>query len=288
MRITSHTLLQNALRSLRGNLETLAAAQQEAATGRRVNKLSDDPVDASQIMRIEAQLRDVDQFQRNAAAATTRLSAEDAVLTTVRELLDRAKSIAIATSGLPSGDPLKDAALAEAIQIRDQLIALGNTKVGNDYIFGGAQTTQAPFLPDGTYVGDTNVHMAELDDNVLAPTNHTGDQFISGAIQAVVTLTQELQLNNVFSIQAAVNGLATAAQEALQAQTEVGSRLLQIKQAGQGLARRVNTLLDQREGLRDADPAVSLLKVTTAQNALERAYAVVAKVFSTNLLDYLK
>jgi flagellar hook-associated protein 3 FlgL len=288
MRITSHTLLQNALRSLRGNLETLAAAQQEAATGRRVNKLSDDPVDASQIMRIEAQLRDVDQFQRNAAAATTRLSAEDAVLTTVRELLDRAKSIAIATSGLPSGDPLKDAALAEAIQIRDQLIALGNTKVGNDYIFGGAQTTQAPFLPDGTYVGDTNVHMAELDDNVLAPTNHTGDQFISGAIQAVVTLTQELQLNNVFSIQAAVNDLATAAQEALQAQTEVGSRLLQIKQAGQGLARRVNTLLDQREGLRDADPAVSLLKVTTAQNALERAYAVVAKVFSTNLLDYLK
>jgi flagellar hook-associated protein 3 FlgL len=280
--------LQNALRSLRGNLETLAAAQQEAATGRRVNKLSDDPVDASQIMRIEAQLRDVDQFQRNAAAATTRLSAEDAVLTTVRELLDRAKSIAIATSGLPSGDPLKDAALAEAIQIRDQLIALGNTKVGNDYIFGGAQTTQAPFLPDGTYVGDTNVHMAELDDNVLAPTNHTGDQFISGAIQAVVTLTQELQLNNVFSIQAAVNDLATAAQEALQAQTEVGSRLLQIKQAGQGLARRVNTLLDQREGLRDADPAVSLLKVTTAQNALERAYAVVAKVFSTNLLDYLK
>src|SRR6185503_12387067 len=95
MRISSSMLQKNALSGLGRSLADLARAQQDAATGRRVRTASDDPVDAAQIMRLDAHLRDVDQFRRNATAATTRLSAEDVVLTSARELLARARNLAL-------------------------------------------------------------------------------------------------------------------------------------------------------------------------------------------------
>jgi hypothetical protein len=36
------------------------------------------------------------------------------------------------------------------------------------------------------------------------------------------------------------------------------------------------------------DPTEAAIKVVTAQSALERAYAAIGKVLSTNLLDYLR
>ena len=40
--------------------------------------------------------------------------------------------------------------------------------------------------------------------------------------------------------------------------------------------------------LRDVDPAEASIKAVMAQSALERAYAAIGKVMSTNLLDYLR
>jgi flagellin-like hook-associated protein FlgL len=64
--------------------------------------MSHDPVDAATVMRLDSQIRDIAAFRRNASAATTRLSAEDTVLETIRELLNTAVEIA---AGIASDDP---------------------------------------------------------------------------------------------------------------------------------------------------------------------------------------
>jgi hypothetical protein len=43
-----------------------------------------------------------------------------------------------------------------------QALALGNPQVCNDYIFAGSETDTAPFLGDGTYVGDSNAREVEI------------------------------------------------------------------------------------------------------------------------------
>jgi flagellar hook-associated protein 3 FlgL len=288
MRITNQMLQQSTLRDLRVRLEAVARARQQAATGRRVETMSDDPVGATRIMSADSELRQIDQYRRNGASATTRLTAEDVVLESVREVLRRARNLAVSASTWPVGDPQRDAAIAEIQLIRRQIISLGNTRVGDEYIFGGGQTTAPPFLADGTYVGDLTVRVTAIDDQVMMDTSHPGAPVLTDALAALESLESELQTGDQTSIEATTAALDWAVDQALTAQAIAGARLREIEQTAEGLSRRAVGLLDARQAIRDADPAESLLELAAAQAALERAYSAVGKVFETSLVDYLR
>jgi flagellar hook-associated protein 3 FlgL len=288
MRISTRMLQESALRSIRNNQETLARLTEQAATGRRIRTVSDDPSAATQIMRSEAEVRDFEQFRRNGVEASTRMRTEDVVLTSARDLLKQASGLAVGVAGSDLGDPERQAMAAAVGQLRQELLAYGNTRVGNEYIFGGASSTDAPFQADGTYVGDSVVREIEIDRGVFMPTNHAGDSVFSSALQGLADLEQELRTGTQTSINTAMNDLQTAGEQLVMAQSETGTRLQQISATTNSLALRTANLLDQRDSLRDVDPAEAAIKVVMAQSALERAYAAISKVMSTNLLDYLR
>jgi flagellar hook-associated protein 3 FlgL len=288
MRISTRMLQDSALRSIRGNQETLARLTEQATTGRRVRTVSDDPGAATQIMRAEAEARDFEQFRLNGVEASTRMGTEDVVLTSARNLLKQASGLAVGVAGREPTDPERQAMAAAVEQLRQELVAYGNTRVGNEYIFGGASSTTPPFQADGTYVGDHVVRQIEVDRGVLMPTSHDGDSVFSSALQGLADLAQELRTGTQTSINAAVNDLQTAGDQIVLAQSETGTRLQQISATTSSLAQRTANLLDQRDSLRDVDPAEASVKVILAQSALERAYAAINKVMSTNLLDYLR
>ncbi len=288
MRISTRMLQDSALRSIRGNQETLARLQEQATTGRRVRTVSDDPGAATQIMRAEAEARDFEQFRLNGIEASTRMGTEDVVLTSARDLLKQASGLAVGVASRDPADPERQAMAAAIGQLRQELVAFGNTRVGNEYIFGGASSTTPPFQADGTYVGDDVVRQIEIDRGVLIPTNHAGDSVFSSALQGLADLEQELRTGTQASINTAMNDLQTAGDQIVLAQSETGTRLQQISATTNGLALRTANLLDQRDALRDVDPAEASVKVIMAQSALERAYAAISKVMSTNLLDYLR
>jgi flagellar hook-associated protein 3 FlgL len=288
MRISTRMLQQNALRGLRANLNVLSRAQDQAVDGRRIHTVSDDPVDAAQVMRLDAEVNDLDRYRRNGAAGTLRMSSEDQVLTAVRELLTQAHNLALSVASLPPADPQRQTALNQVELIRQELVSLGNTRAGDQYIFGGGRSTSPPFQTDGTYVGDSKPHVIELTAGTLLETNHTGDQIFTSALGAVAQLAQELQTGTTASIQAMIPVLDAARENALSLQTELGVRLAEVESTGQSLAKRAATLLDQRDRIRNVDPSEAAVNLTAAQSALERAYAAVAKVLSTNLLDYLR
>lgn len=289
MRISTQQITQNAVRALQDRLTNLASAQDEVTTGRRVNTVSDDPVDAGRIMRLDGSLRELDQYRRNGTAATTRLSAEDSVLSSLRSLLGQARDLALKAASDDPADPTRLAALAAVNQIKDQVIGLGNTRVGNEYIFGGGQSTVAPFInTTGAYVGDSLVRQAAIDTGVTVDLNHTGDQILQPALQALDALRTELQTGTAASIQASANGVNAAEDQALAGQSIIGLRLQQVQDTGADVARRSGMLIDQRNAIRDADPTTSVVKLMDSQSALERAYAALGRVLNTNLLDYLR
>ncbi len=287
MRISTHMLQQTALRGIDRSLQTLAQAQEQATTGKRVNTLSDDPVDASQIMRMNGALRDIDQFQRNATAASTRLSTEDVVLTHARDLVKQAQSVASSAASAAVGSDERNAAVTELQQIHDQLVSLGNTQVGDEYIFGGSQSTNPPFQANGAYVGDSVTRQAQVDSQITLPTNHTGDQLFVPAISAIDTLTTQLQSGTPAQVDQTVTALGATAKQMLTLQTEEGSRLADIQSATQSLVSRTNTITDQVQSMQNVDPANALVNVLNAQQALERAYAVIGRVLQSSVLNQI-
>jgi flagellar hook-associated protein 3 FlgL len=288
MRITEQTRLFNALQYLRTSQEALAKAEAEVATGRRVRTVSDDPTAAAQLMRLDQGLRASEQFRRSAGSARTRLAVEDEIVTTIRDLIDQARGLALGTTANSPTDPTRQAALSQVNVIIDQVIALGNTKVGNEYIFAGSATDTPPFQPNGTYVGDSNVRQVEIDEGILLDTNHAGDQLLGSTIQALQALATELQTGTGASIQATASLVMSADLDVLASQAEVGLRQQELDWAERHMARRISTALDRRDELSVADPAESAVRFMMAQAALERAREVITQVMSSSLLEHLR
>jgi flagellar hook-associated protein 3 FlgL len=288
VRISTWMMRRDALRAIGGNLEALARAQRQSVSGRRIETVSDDPAGASQVMRLDAHLRDIEQFRKNAASASTRLSTEDAVLKSARELIDRARGLALSGATASPSDPLRQQALAEMDAIKDQLVALGNTKLGDEFLFGGGQTGNPPFRLDGTYLGDSTVRRATIDQQLTMDTNHTGDVMLGSALAAFDSLVAQLQIGDAESIRQQDTVLASAQQDLLTVQTEVGARLQTIEKSNTYLAGRATMFAERRDTIRDVDPAEAVVEVVARQNALERAYAVIGRVLSTNLVDFLQ
>lgn len=288
MRISTQQLNRNLTSGLRGRMAAIAKAAAEASTGRRVRTLSDDPVDASQIMRMESQIRDIDQFRRNGTFATTKLTTEDVALSTVRDVLQRAKTLAMSATSTSVGDGNRITALNSVLQMKEELVALGNTRVGNEYIFGGDRSTTPPFQADGTYVGDGNTRQVVINEGVSLSLNHSGQPMFTDAIAALDNMAVQLQSGTQAQISAAIGEAESATQQVLQMQAETGTRLKDIQDTSTGLAKQTAALLDRRDTLRDVDPAESIIKVQAEQAALERAYAVVSRVLQATLTEYLR
>lgn len=288
MRITNQMLQRSLTSGLRGRLQALERAAAEAATGRRVRSVSDDPIDASQVMRLEAQARDIEQYRRNGTFATTRLSAEDIALSSVLKSLRDAKDLAATTTSSDPSDPGRVAALAAVRQLKTQLVALGNTRVGNEYLFGGAQSTTPPFQADGTYVGDDTLRQVQIGDGVSLALNHEGGALFGGAMAAIDDLMTALQTGTPDDISATARDLESATQTIMRAQAETGSRLSEIEDSGVRLAKLQSHLLERRDTLVSVDPAEAIVRLQQEQAALERAYATIGRVMQATLTEYLR
>jgi flagellar hook-associated protein 3 FlgL len=288
MRITNIMIQKNLMAGLRGRMSNLAKASTEATTGHRVNTVSDNPVDASQIMRMQAQITDIEQFRRNGTFATTKLSVEDVAISTLRDTLTQAKGLAMSTTAASPADPTRLAALSQAQTFKDQLVALGNTRVGEQYIFGGDYSTAPPFQSNGTYVGNAGQQQVEITPGVKVATTHPGGPLFTNAISSIDNLIAQLQTGTPAQIASAVTNIESAMQTALQTQAEVGARMQDVKSAGTQLASQSAALLDRRDSLMNVDPAQAIVTMQQEQGALERAYAVIGRVMQATLTDYLK
>jgi flagellar hook-associated protein 3 FlgL len=288
MRITNSMIQKNLMSGLRGRMNSIAKASSEASTGHRVNTVSDDPVDASQIMRMQSQIHDIEQYRRNGTFATTKLSVEDVAISSLRDSISRAKELAMTTTSASPTDPTRLAALNQTLTLKQQIIGLGNTRVGEQYVFGGDNSTAPPFQSNGTYVGNANAQVVEITAGVQLPLTHSGTPLFTDALAAIDNLITQLQSGTPAQISAATTSLEGAMQTALQTQAEVGSRMQDVKNAGTQLAAQSSALLERRDVLMDVDPAQAIVTLQQEQGALERAYAVIGRVMQTTLADYLR
>ncbi len=89
MRITNSIIQRNALASIQASLKQMARAQERVSTGLRVQKPSDDPSAASDILRTGSALGALDQYRRNIDAVKSRITLVGSVLDQVSDALGR-------------------------------------------------------------------------------------------------------------------------------------------------------------------------------------------------------
>lgn len=283
--------------NLVGALDQTVATQQQLtqqlASGKRVNKLSDDPVASGQNVLLSNQISRDDSFTQTASSVQGMLQVTDTALGSVVSQLTQAISLATsANNGTMNASNLQ-AISTQIAGIRDQVIALANTSYLGVYAFGGSMGNQKPFTNTGVYsnAGATANSLVTPNGQSIQ-LNVTGDQIFTKAGNDVLGTLNKLVAD--FATYPASMTAAADTQQLTAVLNYVGGQRVVIDNSisrltdAQSAAQSESTqLLSAQTDLIQADygkVATGLSAAETQQAALSQ---VIAKLGKGSLFDYL-
>ncbi|MFW8590249.1 flagellar hook-associated protein FlgL [Glaciecola sp. 2405UD65-10] len=182
MRITTNLIYDQNLRSINTSQGNLSDIQTQLATGKKLLNPSDDPVGASQVIRLNEELDKITQFNRNNDLATNALELQETALDSINDVANRARQLTIQAGNGIIGEADRVAIGAEIEQLRNQTVDLMNSQnASGEYIFAGYQSaTQAfEFNPTATsnqivFNGDDGTNTMQISDSVSIQTTSSG------------------------------------------------------------------------------------------------------------------
>lgn len=194
MRISTGQFYESSAANYQRNFANVVKSSEEASSLVRVNTAADDPVGASRLLQLGQQASMLDQYSSNMTTIKATLGQTEAVMTSIGNVLQRAKELALGAGNAGYTDADRQANSSELGQIEEQLLSLMNTKDENGkYIFSGSKGDVAPFSrnTDGTYSynGDQVTLDLPIGDNQSMATNSTGWDVFQQAINTNRTET---------------------------------------------------------------------------------------------------
>lgn len=181
MRVSDSMNYANTKLAIGKNRSEMSELQTQAASQKRVNKPSDDPVGTAKLLSSRTETRSIDQYVKNLNVAQEFLNFTDQSLDELTQVYMRAKELALSQANDPSaGDLTRKAVAQEVKQLYNQALQIANRKLGNRFIFGGYNTTSKPFLNDGSYKGDRGDMMIEINKGSYVAMNLPGDLVFLG------------------------------------------------------------------------------------------------------------
>ncbi|MCU1759178.1 flagellar hook-associated protein 3 [Pseudomonas sp. 14P_8.1_Bac3] len=192
MRISTAQFYESTAANYQKNFANVVKSSEEASSLVRVNTAADDPVGASRLLQLGQQASMLDQYKANTDTVKATLGQTESVLTSINNVLQRAKELAIGANNAGYTDADRQANASELGQIEEQLLSLMNSQDENGkYIFAGSKGDTVPFSrnSDGTYSynGDQTTLNLPVGDNMSMATNSTGWEVFQQAVNTART-----------------------------------------------------------------------------------------------------
>jgi flagellar hook-associated protein 3 FlgL len=294
MRITNAGQTARILSQLAQAQQRMADAQNTMTSGQRITQPSDDPFGTSQVLQMRQQLDNSTQYQRSISLASDDLNATESALTNLDTVLQRANELAVQAGNASLDSSARDQIAYEVDRLIDEAVTISNTKQGGRYIFGGFQTTAAPFTPNAApptaipYAGDSGQINREIGPNDRLSVNVPGDQVFSGVFTALMQFRDNLRTNNVAGLQTDPSAFTAQLENSLRYRSDVGAKSQRLDMATNRLQETDLSLKSSIAKLQDADMVDAVTQLQTRSTAYQAAMAAAGKVMSFSLLDFLR
>lgn len=144
MRVTMNQLNRSMQYVLNTRYGDLTKLQEQLATGKRLLRPSDDPVDVANAIKLETKLKEYEQFKKNINDGLAFMSVASTAMESMNTLLQRTRELAIQGASDTVGDTERKYINKEVEQLLRQMVSLIDTSYKGDYIFSGNQTKIPP------------------------------------------------------------------------------------------------------------------------------------------------
>jgi flagellar hook-associated protein 3 FlgL len=283
-RVTQLGQMNQSLASLQAAQTAASRLQEQAASGKRINKASDDPTGAAISMQLRNQQAANTQYTRSADYANGQLATVDGTLQSIYTRLSQVRSNVIATT-TTTNQQSRSALSAQVTQIKGELQSLYNTQYQGRSIFGGTSAVGA--VDDaGAYVGDGNPVLVQVNASSTVRVDVDGSTIGAGDFSALLDRVAEGIQNgdaadDLPDLDALMNSVITA-------NGNVGAIQNRVTAAQSGISSQNADLTVSLAQNEDVDFAEVLTKFSSQQVAYQAALGVTARINQTSLLDFLQ
>lgn len=180
---TLNNVYNNISFALNLHYKAMARLQEQASTGSRINRASDDPSVAYQVLGLNSQQRLLGNYMDNISDATGVLEISASIIDNISSVINKTK---VDLTQIISGTYNENGRQRLAEQINDaleQTISLANTQHLGQYIFGGSNTSSAPYsvqrtngdITSVTYQGSSQQRDIEVAPGIQSNAYHIGE-----------------------------------------------------------------------------------------------------------------
>lgn len=311
-RITSSMVVRTALTGIQGARQRLSVTQEQAASGLRVNRPSDDPAAASRAARLRADTAALEQYGRNVEQARSRLQTAEDSIRNASDVLVRARELAIQGSN-GSLDASARKILAQEVEaLFEEMLAAGNARNTGAWIFAGTASGTPAFAASGPFVsgsppptvafggnsaeievaiGDGQRAVATLDGRRVFLGDADGDATVDAGREDVFAVLAELWRSLDADDQAGVSAtLDRLDRTRLGFELElarVGATTQQLEAATDRLDRDRIAVKQSLSDAEDADTEEVFSRLVAQEVALQAALEAAARSVQPSLFDFL-
>jgi flagellar hook-associated protein 3 FlgL len=289
-------------RDAAAGIETASARrtefQRQVATGKKLDRPSDDPSGAAAAVTEHATLGAVEHFTRAATAVGSRLSIVDTVLSDMVQQLSLAATAVVAARGSEQSATQREAAAQQLEAVRDTLFEDLNTTVEGAHVFGGGCGAVPPFVKDGAgvvqpYAGDTTEVRVDVDRSRAITIAFNGEAIAQGSsaqdVFAVLDgLIAAARSGDSAALGQGLGELETATQRVVTAQSRLGAAIGAIDAQKLRLAQMKLAATERLDKVEAANLAEAITGMTQADAAYQAALGAVGAVTRVSLMDYLR
>jgi len=303
--------MDNYLKNLNKNMTSMTSLQYQMSTGKRLNKMSDDPVDAMSVMQYRVKLYKSEQYKENVDNGLTLLDQTESSAMELNKVLQSAYETALEAANDYVTDEDKTSAAALIGQLRDHILTIGNAQSGDQYIFGGYNTKKAPFSVDASgkplYNGldltdDTNAALIaesdtsiqyEMGFNLKMSVSVNGAELLGTGDDNIYTVLDNLYnaLNSDASAEE-ISGYADKLQDSqshvLSVLADIGGRENRLELVSNRYDEDNLMYTDMKSKLEDVDQAEAIMNYKMSEYVYNAALQVGSEILQPSLVDFLK
>jgi len=302
MRITQSMLARTGIDQLFAQRNRLARTQEQAATGLRINRPSDDPVDYRTTQFLKGSLSQTGRFLRTIDLSRTRLRTTELAISDSSEVVTQARVAALAAANVTN---LGDGGVALRIQVEglfEELLSHSNTRsAGGGYVFSGRASDTPSFVQAGafvsggppptvTFAGDASLIDVEIDEGVYIDVTRDGTQVFQGSVDIFTVLGDlwtAIDQGDTAAAAATLTDIDLALSQLSQERSEIGGAENKANSFESRLRLQEQDLAGRISFLEDADAFEVFSDLVAQEAALQASLEVTSRLLSPTLLDFI-
>ncbi len=304
MRAVESTMYRNFLINLGLTKARYDKAINQATSGKKLNRLSDNPADSAHALDLRSKITQIDQFSRNIDSGYKYLRSSETALNSITTSMYRVVTLAEQGASEVNNADAR-ATIAQQIDlIRNALLDTANTRIMGVYVFSGTNTDTRPFAKDPgetppdtiLYQGNNGVMEIQSNFSVQVQINLTGPEvFGANGLAApphdifarLAVLRDALLANDTTAIGNQIGTMHEIINQIGDGLGKIGNLSAQLQET-QGLLKDFRSaLLAKVSSLEDADMAEAISNINKEEVGLSATLQVGARINRISLMDFL-